>query len=263
MTDEVVTDQSRPSGPPSRLVLSLVVTPLIILVAASYLADAIAPSIVNDQPALLIALNSRIRYLVLTVNLLDPVPYFVIGFVRNLLPDPLFFLLGIWYGTAAVRWMEKRTRTMGELMGTVERYFGRFGAPIVFLAPNNFVCLLAGAAKMNVYLFAALNISGTLARLIGIKILGETFEAPIDWALDLISTYRIPLLIISVAAVGFTMWNETRRGASEIERLRHLDTELGVVEPEESAEGDVTRETEEPREATREPDAPGAPGSDA
>ncbi len=218
--------QPRPAGPGNRLLLSAVVVALIVFVIASYVGDALAPSLVNDHPLLLIALNSRIRYLVLTVNLLDPASYFVVGLLRNVISDPLFYLLGYWYGIAAVRWMEKRTRTLGELLATVEHYFGRFGGPLVFIAPNNFICLLAGASRMRPAVFLALNISGTTARLIAIKILGEAFETPIDWLLDFIYDYRLPLMIISVVAVGFTVWNETRKGTSEIDRLRGLEEEL-------------------------------------
>ena len=40
------------------------------------------------------------------------------GPVRLLISDPLFFLLGYWYGDAAVKWMERRTKT-GNKMGIV------------------------------------------------------------------------------------------------------------------------------------------------
>lgn len=217
-------------GAPSRLALTLVVVPLLAMVAAQYVGDALAPTLVDTQPALLILLSSKIRYLVLTVNQLDPVAFYGIGLFRNLAPDPFFYLLGYWYGAAAVRWMERRTRTLGELLALLERAFARWGAPLVFLFPNNPICLLAGAARMSPLLFVAVNVAGTVARLVAIAILGATFEVPIDWVLDLIRTYRIPLLVVSVAAVLFTTWNETRKGTSEIDQLRNLERELGRVD---------------------------------
>jgi hypothetical protein len=71
------------------------------------------------------------------------------------------------------------------------------------------------------------NVAGTIARLVAIAILGATFEVPIDWVLDFIRSYRIPLLALSVVAVLFTMWNETRKGTSEIDQLRNIEHELG------------------------------------
>lgn len=225
--------EASPEGAPSRLALTLVVAPLLAMVAAQYLADALAPTLVDNQPALLILLSSKIRYLVLTVNQLDPVAFYGIGLFRNLLPDPFFYLLGFWYGTAAVRWMEGRTRTLGEMLAMLERAFARWGAPLVFLFPNNPICLLAGAARMPPLLFVVVNVAGTIARLVAIAILGATFEVPIDWVLDFIRSYRIPLLALSVVAVLFTMWNETRKGTSEIDQLRKIERELGHTdEPE-------------------------------
>lgn len=228
MTDPAPPPPALPpaTGAPNRPVLVAVVATLAVMVVAGTVADALAPSLVNDRPALLILLNSRIRYLVLTVNQLEPVTYFTIGLLRNLASDPLFYLLGFWYGTSAVRWMQVRTRTVGELMGTVERAFGRWGAPLVFLMPNNPICLLAGAARMRPVVFLTLNVTGTIARLVGIMIFGAAFETPINWVLDFIGTYRVPLLVLSVAVVAFTSWRETRKGTSELEQLRNLERDV-------------------------------------
>ena len=47
--------------------------------------------------------------------------YYGIGTVRLLVSDPLFFLLGYWYGDAAVTWMERRTTTWGQMLRQIER----------------------------------------------------------------------------------------------------------------------------------------------
>ncbi len=46
--------------------------------------------------------------------------------------------------------------------------------------------------------------------------------------LEFIQDYRVPLLIVSVALVAFTIWNERRQGSSEIQSLTHLEDELGL-----------------------------------
>src|SRR3546814_4697253 len=89
---------------------------------------------------------------------------------------PLFFLLGYWYGDQAVSWMERRTRTFGDTMRQVERWFGRFSYPLVFLAPNNVICLFAGAAGMSVAGFFITNLAGTAFRLYLIRRVGERSE---------------------------------------------------------------------------------------
>jgi membrane protein DedA with SNARE-associated domain len=221
-----------PRRAPSRRTLTLTVVPLVALVVAAQVGDALAPSLLPDEngqggnPLLLILLNSRNRWLIGVVNHVSLFWYFVIGTLRALLSDPIFYLLGFWYGDSAVRWMERRTPTFGGLMRSLEKAFRRWGYPLVFIAPNNWICLLAGSAGMSPLLFLALNLTGTIARLVLIMLLGEAFEAPINWVLGFISDYRVPLLVLSVAVVGFTMWSESRKGTSEIEQLRRLESDL-------------------------------------
>jgi membrane protein DedA with SNARE-associated domain len=204
----------------------LVVAPLIVMVAAGYVAGAFWPEWVNSRPLLLIMLSSQNRYLILVVNQLDAWSYYLVATIRLLLPDPFFYVLGYWYGDAAVRWMENRTATVGNLLRWLEQAFAKWGHPLVFLFPNNPICLLAGAARMRVWVFAALNVSGTITRLVLIAIIGEALQRPIDEVLEFIARYRLPLIVVSVLIVAFTMWNETRQGTSEIEQLRSLERDL-------------------------------------
>jgi membrane protein DedA with SNARE-associated domain len=239
LTDETGADPGTSanghSGAPNRLALSLVVGPLIAMVAAGYVAGATWAQLVDNHPLALIMLSAQNRYLILTVNQLDPASYYIVGTLRLLLPDPFFYLLGYWYGDAAVRWMESRTATIGNMLRWLETAFRRWGHPLVFCFPNNPICLFAGAARMNVVVFAVLNIAGTIARLILIAILGNQLQEPIDAVLDFIARYRTLIIVASVVFVGFTMWTETRKGTSEIEQLRGLERE---VDEETERDGD-------------------------
>jgi membrane protein DedA with SNARE-associated domain len=217
---------------PHRRTLTLIVTPIIILVIAGWVADASAPYLVDNHPLWLMALNARNRNLVLVANHVDAVPYYVVGTLRLLLSDPLFYLLGYFYGDAAIQWMEKQAPTYGRLMRSAEKWFGIAAYPLVFIAPNNFICLFAGAAGMSIVTFVALNVTGTIARLYIIRVIGNVFDEPIDSVIGFIQDYRVPLLIISIVLVLLTIWNERRQGAGEIEALTHLDEELGVEEDE-------------------------------
>ena len=209
-----------------RRTLTLLVAPIIGLIIASNVGDALATTLAPTHPLTLIALNARNRNLVLVTNQLDALSYYGVATVRLLLSDPLFFLLGYWYGEAAVSWLEKRTRTFGASMRRLEGWFGKAAYPLVFIAPNNLICLMAGAAGMSVAGFFAVNLAGTLVRLYLIRRVGETFEAPIDDLLGLLAEYRVPLLILSVATVAATSLLEVRRGQGELEAVLHLDEEL-------------------------------------
>src|SRR5690606_40275611 len=91
----------------------------------SNIGDALATTLATTHPLTLVALNARNRNLVLVTNELDAVSFYVVATIRLLISDPLFFLLGYWYGDAAVTWMERRTRTWGSTMRQVERWFGK------------------------------------------------------------------------------------------------------------------------------------------
>src|SRR5438105_12424822 len=94
---------ARPGGwRPSRTQLALVVAPIVALVAAAYVGDALTTTWADRHPLLLVMLNARNRVLVLTTNQLDAFSYYLVATLRLLASDPLFYLLGRWYGAAMV-----------------------------------------------------------------------------------------------------------------------------------------------------------------
>lgn len=215
--------------PPRRL-LPLLVVPLVGLVIASNVGDALAPTLVNEHPVWLMALNARNRNLVLVVNNVDTVVYFVVGTVRLLVSDPLFDLIGWFYGDAAVRWAERRAPSIGEVLRWIEKAFSRAAWPLVFLAPNNYICLFAGSAGMRPLVFLVLNVSGTLVRLWLIKLTGEAFEAPLTDVLGFIRDYQLPLTALAVAMVAGSWLLQRLRGKDEIGALVRLEEDLDQEE---------------------------------
>ena len=211
---------------PSRRTLALLVTPIVVLVIASNIGDLLTTTWAQDHPLALVALNARNRILVLTTNQLDTVPYYFVGTVRLLLSDPLFYLLGMLYGDNALAWMERKAPTYGDLLRRVEKFFGKAAYPLVFIAPNNYICLFAGAAGMPVAAFLILNVSGTVLRLYLIRVVGATFDEPIQNVLDFFARYRAQLLVASIVLVGLSVWSERRKGKGDIGAIRDLEAEL-------------------------------------
>ena len=205
--------------PPGRHTLKLLAVPIVALIVISNVGSAMAPGLVDRHPLQLIAMNASNRNLILVTNQLDALSYYLVGSLRLLVADPLFFLIGYWYGDAALTWMEARTKTFGQTLRQWEGWFGKAAYPIVFIAPNQYICLFAGAAGMSVFGFFATNIAGTLVRLYLIRRLGETFEAPIDDVLGFIGDYRVPLLVASTLLFGFMMVNELRQAKGEVEAI--------------------------------------------
>lgn len=230
-----------------RRTLTLLVVPIVAMIIASNVGDALTTTLATTHPLLLIALNSRNRILVLVTNELDALSYYGVATARLMLSDPLFFLLGYWYGEAAVTWMERRTRTFGGQMRQAERWFGKAAYPLVFIAPNNFICLFAGAAGMSVAGFFLTNLAGTLVRLYLIRRVGETFEAPLGDVLGFLGEHRLPLLVASIGLVALTSLLELRKGDSELDAMMHLDDVLA------GDDGAASTSTSGPDEATSAP----------
>lgn len=229
----LVTDTSTPETtrqPPSRRAVTIVGSLLAVMVVMSYVGDLMTTTWSNTHPAWLLSLNARNRILALVTNSLDAPTYYGIGMTRLLLSDPLFFLLGHWYGDAAIVWMEKRTKTWGQMLRQLEGWFGKAAYPLVFIAPNNPICLFAGAAGMPIRAFLALNVAGTVVRLYVIRRVGETFEAPIDNVLDWFADYRAPLFVVSLVLLVISIALEARKGETELTAYSHLDDELEGAE---------------------------------
>lgn len=233
-------EDDAPRGAPNRRALGWVVGPLVCLVAASWIGDAIGPGLVPDpdqpgsgRPELLLALSPRLRWQVAVVNYVDPVVFFAIATLRLLAADPPFYLLGYWYGDAALRWAERNSPTAGAILRDSERFYGKLAYPLVAIAPNNVFCLMAGASRMRPPVFFAVNVGGTLVRLFLIVRFGQAFEDQIDTVLDWVGRYRWWLVALSTAVVAVLAGTQLRSGTGEVAQLRDLGRTVGGEDDDE------------------------------
>lgn len=217
-------------GPPSALARNVVIGTLIAFVVASNLGNLFLPVLVTERPLLFIGLNAQNRNLALASGELDAWSFYLVGFLRLIGPDAFFFLLGRWYGDAAIRWMERRAPAYGELLRQLETWFGKAKFVVVAIAPNNPVCLFAGAAGMGFGLFALANVLGTVGRLALIRAFSDLFEGPLGSLRDFIGEYRWPLLALSFVLVALTLWSDRRGGRDGIGDLAHLDDDISAHE---------------------------------
>jgi membrane protein DedA with SNARE-associated domain len=219
--------------PPSRRRLVLLAVPIAALIVMNNLGTALTTEWAERHPLALIALNSQNRTLILTTNQLDAWSYYLVGSIRLLVADPFFFLIGHWYGDTALRWLEGRTKSFGQLLRQWEGFFSKAAYPLIFVAPNNPLCLLAGASGMSVTGFLLTNVAGTVTRLYLIRRLGDTFEEPLDDVLGFMRDNRMPLLVLSIALAAFFLVSELRTGRTGLEELEEL-----VEEDEAGSAGD-------------------------
>jgi membrane protein DedA with SNARE-associated domain len=191
--------------------------PLAVLTIAGYIGDAFAPTLLKNAPLVLLACSARFRNLVLVSPSVAAVPFFVVGVLRLVVADPLFFLFGRRYGDGAIRWMERKLGPGAKPVLWMERGFRRAAWPMVALLPNNWTCLLAGATKFGWGPFLAVNITGTIVRVALVRMLGDAFANPILSLTGWISRHTIPLTLITTALVVLSIVHAQRKGRSPLE----------------------------------------------
>jgi membrane protein DedA with SNARE-associated domain len=209
---------------PRRLPLALLLTPYVALVVASYVGDILGPRLITEHPLLQMFINPKNRYLLLASPNVDAVPFFLVGFFRLVLTDPIGFAIGWQYGDRAVAWAEKQMgNDAGGLVRTVERWFNKAAPLVIFIAPGFMWCILAGAARMKVRTFVALNVAGTITRLILFRMAGDAFREQIESTLDWVQRYQMPLIALSAVVVMLQVW---RGGGRDLESPAELASEI-------------------------------------
>ncbi len=206
--------------------LTIVLIPIVAFTVAGTVTNLAAPALINDHPLVVIFFNPINRYLILASTRVEAWEFFAVAFFRLILTDPLYFLLGRWYGTGALDWIENKTGNSGTIP-LVKKWFAKAGPVIVFAAPNAYVCLLAGASRMKLRLFIALNFIGTLSRLVLIKVFGDVFEPVIEPVLNFVKRYQWQLVALSIAVFAIQSAANRRKGKpSELEGVGTLASEL-------------------------------------
>lgn len=210
----------------SRRSLYLLLAPIVVLTALAYVGDALAPSLAVEHPVWLIMLNTRKRYLALTATSIDPVTFFAVGLIRQIMVDPLYFVLGRRYGDAGVRWLERKLGDGAAGVTVFEGWFKKAAYPMVAIAPNAIISVLAGASKMKTGVFLALNLGGTIVTLILLRAFGDVFSGPLDSVLDFLRRYQWQLTIVSVVLVAVQVILSKKAGRSELESVSKMGKEL-------------------------------------
>lgn len=229
---------------PHRRRLVFLLVPIVVLTALAYVGDAVWASLDDEHPLWLIALNTRKRYLALVVPHTSAWSFFLVGVVRQVISDPLYYLLGRWYGDAGVRWIEGKLGGDGTAVRFLERGFAKASWPMVAVFPNALICMLAGASGMSAPLFLLLNVGGTVVAMVVYRTLGDVFESPLESFSGFANDYRLPILAVSFAAVGLNIWLSRREGRSELESVSELERELESEAARSKAEEAVEPEGE-------------------
>lgn len=214
--DVVEQGEGRPK--PSRRVVHLVLAIVVVRTLMAWAGDIFFAWFIPDEdnpeagnPLLLVLLNTRKRYLLLAKD--EPaVLFFAAAMASQLLMDPLFYLLGRWYGDAGKRWME---RQFGSGIRSIEKAFEKASYPLVAIMPNAYICLLAGAAAMNPVTFFVLNLGGTVVAIALARWVGDVASSPLDSLFGFLAEYRLYIFAISAVLVGIQIWQNRKQASLE------------------------------------------------
>ncbi len=232
---DVPTVEERPK--PSRRTLILLVAPIVTITIMGLVASAFTPTLATKHPLLMIALDARNRFLVLARHV-DLVPFVIVAVLRRSFSDPLFYLLGRFYGENALRWLEKKGGG-GELVVLTEKLFKRAGYPMVFAFPGAIVCALAGQTGMSPVGFMVTNLAGTLTAVFAVRRFSSTIASPVEGLLGFFSRHIVATTAVSIGLVLLSVALnrvqgkldvdlEELEGGSDVEQGVETDSDTGV-----------------------------------
>lgn len=214
-------EPSRPSPP--RWQITVIVVLIVLFWVLGTVANALAPQLLVDRPLLLVALEPRNRYLLLTAGRVDLVPYLIWATFRRIASDPVYFALGAIYGDRSLRWLESQAGPRGvRVLRFIERWYARAARPMVFLFPGLIVCVLAGATGMRTRTFLGWNLAGTIAAVLVLRAFAQSLEEPVLAITDWVEANQTWLTVVTVGAVvAYLLW-QRRRGGGELASIREL-----------------------------------------
>lgn len=221
--------------------LALVVTPLVAISVIGTIGNAIFRAyFLAHHPLALLALDPRTLYLVLLQHRIDPVSYYTVTILRRVIADPCYYILGAWYGAAAISWIRKRSPELGELALMLERWFPRFGWLLIAVYPHPLVMVLAGASSMSLLTYMFWDVLGTIVLVGGVREFGWVVQSPVNGVNHFITRFWIPLTVVSVALFAWTFFRSDKEPVESVGTIeRELEGEMEpVTEPEAGSEPD-------------------------
>jgi membrane protein DedA with SNARE-associated domain len=229
-----------------RKAITLFAIPMAILTILGWIGDAFAPSLLTRAPLLLLVCNPRLRNLVLVSPTVDFLPFVAVAIGRLVISDPLFYFFGRRYGDTSIRWMERKLGPSAGVVLWFEKMFRKAAWPVVAILPNNIICLLAGAAGMSWIGFAIVNVSGTIVRVLGVRLIGDAFSDPILDFNAWIGRNRLWLTLITIGITFFFVARSSMRSGKVVETPEDLAEELEASAEElEASTDDLEASAEE------------------
>lgn|GEM_PF-3405740 len=213
--------------PPNGWIIKTIVVIAASVYALALFGEVLLSQLVDNRPEALVALNPTNKNLALVNGdkyKIEALPYYAIGFSRLLLTDPLYYLIGFWYGDRALKWLKKKSKSMKTIFEESEKFIKNMSYVMVFISPASYICVLAAAIGMKFRTFLAINIAGTVFSLVTIRLLGNQFGGGIDTVVDFITKYRWQVFAVSIVFVGYTLYRDLGSDKSDLAILKDVDS---------------------------------------
>ena len=186
----------------------LLVGLLVLLIALDRTAAAGAPWLATHHPLLLAAVDPTDKAVILALKV-SLAALFPLAVIRRLFGQALYFLIGRRLGPEAKSWLH--AHGAGGVLARLERALGRWSYPIVFLAPRDVVCLLAGDMGMGWAPFLLIAGLRDCAAVLLLRELSQAFAKQVNAVLGFLNTYALPATLVAVALVSLQVMLQRRR----------------------------------------------------
>lgn len=186
----------------------------VMLVIASNVATAVWARWVDTNPAGLLVLSSRNRYLALTLAAGVPVwAYAVIATIRITAAFVVCHLIGRAYRAQALNWFTRYLGVTAEQLDSFQRGFEKSQWVVIpFFVGSNIVGVISGVHRTGPVKMAALLGVGIAVRLTLFWWVARMFEAPLVDFLEWLQRYQWWAVAISVGFVVLINARNLRRG---------------------------------------------------
>jgi hypothetical protein len=199
--------------PPADRRLTLLGTAVGISFIVANLGTIFSAKLVKSHPAILLALSSRNRHLLLVKGTrIGILPFTLIPLVRLGGVALAYFLLARDYGDKGKAWMEREAGGLPGTVGWAERVFDKVGPPaLILFAGSQLAWLMAGLRRISVKTFVIFEAVGILARVVFFWFLGERFKPQIESFLKVIGKFTWPLTVLLIATVIYQTQKSMKR----------------------------------------------------
>jgi membrane protein DedA with SNARE-associated domain len=168
------------------------------LYALGFFTNASAPELLKKHPLTLMALSPRYRWMVLAAPRVDAIPFYVVGIVRLLLSDPIYFMLGWFYRDKAVRFLEDSFGAQS--VKSTRGFFDKASWLMASFFAGPIVCVLAGASGIRPRKFFTLNVIGTVIITMLLRLFSDSMKGFIDALIRFNARNTRTLMIITVVS---------------------------------------------------------------